>query len=143
MVRRLGMLKAHDRKSKASHKFRLEVSGNGSLWKCSYCCNSRSKDEAPEEIKTFLKKIQVLLHDLVINVRSDNAFEQRSLKPGLQGFTSGQISLGLDLTYAPSTITSQKPTERELDLLFEAMYDDYIGGQLSVAPRTTSATPAP
>ncbi|GKE11986.1 hypothetical protein Tco_1415537 [Tanacetum coccineum] len=155
--------------------------------------STKSKDEAPEEIKTFLKKIQVLLHDLVINqlllratlktapsftddlaklhmslLTEENwispffmtrkimkmmnvtfdelstiAFEQRSLKPGLQGFTSGQISLGLDLTYAPSTITSQKPTERELDLLFEAMYDDYIGGQLSVAPRTTSATPAP
>nr|GEV78195.1 reverse transcriptase domain-containing protein [Tanacetum cinerariifolium] len=41
--------------------------------------------------------------------------------------TSGQISSGLDLTYASSTITTQKPTERELDLLFEAMYDDYIG----------------
>nr|GFC07744.1 retrovirus-related Pol polyprotein from transposon TNT 1-94 [Tanacetum cinerariifolium] len=25
--------------------------------------------------------------------------------------TSGQISLGLDLTYAPSTITTQQPTE--------------------------------
>ncbi|GJU90781.1 hypothetical protein Tco_1303204 [Tanacetum coccineum] len=33
MVRRLGMLKAYDRKSEASYKFRLEVSGNGSLWK--------------------------------------------------------------------------------------------------------------
>ncbi|GKE16625.1 retrovirus-related pol polyprotein from transposon TNT 1-94, partial [Tanacetum coccineum] len=54
------------------------------------------------------------------------AFEQRSSKPELQGMTSRQISSGLDLTYAPSTITSQKPTERELDLLFEAMYDDYI-----------------
>ncbi|GKE89730.1 hypothetical protein Tco_1567205, partial [Tanacetum coccineum] len=42
----------------------------------------------------------------------------------------------LDLTYAPLTITSQKPTERELDLLFEAMYDDYMGGQPSKAPRT-------
>nr|GEY46860.1 hypothetical protein [Tanacetum cinerariifolium] len=31
MVRRLGMLKAYDRKSKASHKFLLEFSGNGSL----------------------------------------------------------------------------------------------------------------
>ncbi|GJR94962.1 hypothetical protein Tco_0267136 [Tanacetum coccineum] len=50
--------------------------------------------------------------------------------------TSGQISSGLDLTYAPLTITSQKPTERELDLLFEAMYDDYMGGQPSKAPRT-------
>nr|GFD41655.1 hypothetical protein [Tanacetum cinerariifolium] len=43
--------------------------------------------------------------------------------------TSGQISSGLDLTYAPSTITTQHPTERELDSLFEAMYDDYFGGQ--------------
>ncbi|GJW69624.1 retrovirus-related pol polyprotein from transposon TNT 1-94 [Tanacetum coccineum] len=40
-------------------------------------------------------------------------FEQRNSKPGLQSMTSGQISSGLDLTYARSTITSQKPTERE------------------------------
>ncbi|GJW13840.1 hypothetical protein Tco_0017973 [Tanacetum coccineum] len=33
MVRRLGMLKAHDKKSEASHKFRLEVLGNRPLWK--------------------------------------------------------------------------------------------------------------
>nr|GFA60198.1 hypothetical protein [Tanacetum cinerariifolium] len=33
------------------------------------------------------------------------AFEQRSSKPGLQCMTSRQISSGLDLTYAPSTIT--------------------------------------
>nr|GFC61121.1 retrovirus-related Pol polyprotein from transposon TNT 1-94 [Tanacetum cinerariifolium] len=37
----------------------------------------------------------------------------------------------LDLTYAPSTITKKQPTEGELDLLFEAMYDDYFGGQPS------------
>nr|GFB45165.1 hypothetical protein [Tanacetum cinerariifolium] len=36
-----------------------------------------------------------------------------------------------DLTYAPSTITKQQPTEGELDLLFEAMYDDFFGGQPS------------
>nr|GEX73795.1 Gag-Pol polyprotein [Tanacetum cinerariifolium] len=34
------------------------------------------------------------------------AFEQRSSKPGLQSMTSGQISSGLDLNYAPSTITT-------------------------------------
>ncbi|GKE22389.1 hypothetical protein Tco_1433901 [Tanacetum coccineum] len=56
------------------------------------------------------------------------AFEQSSSKPGLQGMNYGQISSGLDLTYAPSIITTQKPTKHELDLLFEAMYDDYIGG---------------
>nr|GEZ16029.1 hypothetical protein [Tanacetum cinerariifolium] len=56
--------------------------------------------------------------------------------------TSGQISSGLDLTYAPSTITSQQPTEGELDLLFEAMYDDFIGGQQSAAQRTVPTAQA-
>ncbi|GKF97262.1 hypothetical protein Tco_0293083 [Tanacetum coccineum] len=63
------------------------------------------------------------------------AFEQRSSKPELQGMTSRQISSGLNLTNA-SSIISQKPTEHELDILFEAMYDDYIGGQPSDALRT-------
>nr|GFA69498.1 hypothetical protein [Tanacetum cinerariifolium] len=59
------------------------------------------------------------------------AFEQRSSKPRFQSMTSGQISSGLDLTYAPLTITKQQPTEGELDVLFEALYDDYFGGQPS------------
>nr|GEU75831.1 hypothetical protein [Tanacetum cinerariifolium] len=66
------------------------------------------------------------------------AFEQRSSKPGLQSMTFGQINSGLDLTYALSTITTQQPTEGELALLFESMYDDYIGGQPSAAQRTIS-----
>nr|GEV06336.1 reverse transcriptase domain-containing protein [Tanacetum cinerariifolium] len=70
------------------------------------------------------------------------AFEQRSSKPGLQSMTSGQICSGLDLTYASSTITTQQPTEGELDLLFEAMYDDYIGGHPSATPRTVLAAQA-
>nr|GFA96682.1 integrase, catalytic region, zinc finger, CCHC-type, peptidase aspartic, catalytic [Tanacetum cinerariifolium] len=71
------------------------------------------------------------------------AFEQHSLKPGLQSMTSGQISSGRDLTYAPSTITTQQPTKGELNLLFEALYDDYIGGQPSATARTISAAQAP
>nr|GEW69675.1 retrovirus-related Pol polyprotein from transposon TNT 1-94 [Tanacetum cinerariifolium] len=71
------------------------------------------------------------------------AFEQRSSKPGLQSMTSGQISSGLNLTYAPSTITTQQPTEGELDLLFEAMYDDYIGGQPSATVRTVPPAQEP
>ncbi|GJV47492.1 retrovirus-related pol polyprotein from transposon TNT 1-94 [Tanacetum coccineum] len=152
--------------------------------------NSKSKDEAPKEIKTFLKRITVLLQALVIindledieklgakgdisffigystnscayrvynrrtkkiietmNMTFDElsamAFEQSCLKPGLQSMTSRQISSGLDLPYAPSTITTQRPTEGELDLLFEAMYDDHIGGQPSAAPRTVPAAQAP
>ncbi|GJX55453.1 retrovirus-related pol polyprotein from transposon TNT 1-94 [Tanacetum coccineum] len=67
---------------------------------------------------------------------SSMAFEQCSSKPELQGRTSRQISSGPDLSYAPSAITSQNPTEHELELLFKAMYDDYIGGQPSDATIT-------
>nr|GFD43675.1 hypothetical protein [Tanacetum cinerariifolium] len=70
------------------------------------------------------------------------AFEQRSSKPRLQRMTSGKISSGLDLTYASSTITTQQLSEGELDLLFEAMYDDFIGGQPSAALRTVLAVQA-
>nr|GEW55662.1 hypothetical protein [Tanacetum cinerariifolium] len=56
------------------------------------------------------------------------AFEQSSSKPELESMTSRQISLGLHLTYALSTITTQQPTECELELLFEATYDNYNGG---------------
>nr|GFB16447.1 hypothetical protein [Tanacetum cinerariifolium] len=71
------------------------------------------------------------------------AFEQRSSKPELQRMTSGQISSGLDITYALSTITMQQPTEGELDLLFEAIYDDYIGGQPSATARTVPPAQEP
>ncbi|GJZ67964.1 retrovirus-related pol polyprotein from transposon TNT 1-94 [Tanacetum coccineum] len=81
----------------------------------------------------------------IMNVTFDElsamAFEQRSLKPELQARTSGHISSGLDPTYALSTITSQKPTEHDLELLFEAMYDDYMGGQQSYATKTAPALP--
>nr|GFB75147.1 putative ribonuclease H-like domain-containing protein [Tanacetum cinerariifolium] len=150
----------------------------------------RSKDEAPEVIITFLKKITVLLQSPVIIIKTDNNTEFKNqvlkvyfesvgishqlssvrtlqqngvverrnrtlveaartmlifsraplflwaeaiatFKTRAQSMTSGQISSGLDLTYALSTITTQQPTESELDLLFEAMYDDYFGGQPS------------
>ncbi|GKC28976.1 retrovirus-related pol polyprotein from transposon TNT 1-94 [Tanacetum coccineum] len=162
----------------------------------------RSKDEALEVIKTFLKRITILLQAPVIIIRTDNgtefknqndredigklgakgdigffigysayscayrvynrrtkkmietmnvtfnelsamAFEQSSSKPGLQSMSSGQISSGLGLTYAPSTITTHKPTKADLDLLFEAIYDDYLGGQPSTAPRTIPDAQAP
>nr|GFD35004.1 hypothetical protein [Tanacetum cinerariifolium] len=71
------------------------------------------------------------------------AFEQRSSKLGLQCMTSGHISSGLDLTYAPSTITTQQPTEGALDLLFEAMFDDYFGGQPSATVETVPPAQEP
>nr|GEU41744.1 hypothetical protein [Tanacetum cinerariifolium] len=90
-----------------------------------------------QRTKKIMKTMNVSFDELSVM-----AFEQRSSKPGLQSMTYGQISSGLDLTYAPSTITSQQPTEGELDFLFEAMYDDFFGGQLSAAQRTISAAQA-
>nr|GEX04318.1 hypothetical protein [Tanacetum cinerariifolium] len=81
--------------------------------------------------KKIMKNVNVSFDELFAM-----AFEQRSSKLELQIMTSGQISSGLDLTYAPSTITTQQPSEGELDLLFEAVYDDYIGGEPSATART-------
>ncbi|GJS13906.1 retrovirus-related pol polyprotein from transposon TNT 1-94 [Tanacetum coccineum] len=115
----------------------------------------RSKDEALEVIKTFLKKIQVLLQAPVIigsgTKKSDVSRGCSNDADILLAFCYpkndrediGKLGTkGLDLTYAPSTITSQKPTELELDILFEAMYDDYIGGQPSDTTRTAPVAPA-
>ncbi|GKB14306.1 retrovirus-related pol polyprotein from transposon TNT 1-94 [Tanacetum coccineum] len=81
--------------------------------------------------------------NVTFNELSAMAFEQSNSKPGLQSMSSGQISSGLGLTYAPSTITTHKPTKADLDLLFEAIYDDYLGGQPSTAPRTILDAQAP
>nr|GFB01425.1 integrase, catalytic region, zinc finger, CCHC-type, peptidase aspartic, catalytic [Tanacetum cinerariifolium] len=97
---------------------------------CAYRVYNRRK-------KKIMKIMNVSFDEL-----SAMAFEQRNSKSGLQSMTSGQISSGLDLTYAPSTITTQQPTEGELDLLFKAMYDDYISGQPSSTQRTVSAAQA-
>nr|GEU54503.1 hypothetical protein [Tanacetum cinerariifolium] len=91
---------------------------------CAYRIYNRRKNKIMETMNVSFDELSVM------------AFEQRSSKPGLKSMTSGQISSGLDLTYAPSTITTQQPIEGELDLLFEAMYDDYIGGQLSATAKT-------
>nr|GEZ87106.1 hypothetical protein [Tanacetum cinerariifolium] len=64
-------------------------------------------------------------------------------KLGAKGDIGFFIGSGLDLTYAPSTITTLQPSEGELDLLFEAMYDDYIGGQPSATARTVSPAQEP
>nr|GEU87758.1 hypothetical protein [Tanacetum cinerariifolium] len=87
-----------------------------------------------QRTKKIMKTMNVSFDEL-----STIAFKQRSSKPGHQSMTSGQISSGLDLTYAPSTKTTQQLTEGELDLLFEAMCDDYIGGQPSTASRIVPA----
>nr|GEU59265.1 integrase, catalytic region, zinc finger, CCHC-type, peptidase aspartic, catalytic [Tanacetum cinerariifolium] len=59
------------------------------------------------------KKIMETIN-VTIDEHSIMDFEHRSSKPGLQSMNYGQISSGLDLTYAPSTITTQQPTEEAI-----------------------------
>ncbi|GKF04233.1 retrovirus-related pol polyprotein from transposon TNT 1-94 [Tanacetum coccineum] len=86
-----------------------------------YSANSCAYRVYNQSTKKIIETMNVTFDEL-----SAMAFEQSRLKPMLQSMTSGQISSGLNLTYAPSTITTQQPTKGELDLLFEAMYDDHI-----------------
>ncbi|GJW46475.1 retrovirus-related pol polyprotein from transposon TNT 1-94 [Tanacetum coccineum] len=85
-----------------------------------YSANSCAYRVYNQRTKKIMETMNVTFDEL-----SAMDVEQSSFKPGLQSMTSGQISSRLDLPYAPSIITSQKPTEGELDSLFEAMYDGH------------------
>nr|GEW53198.1 hypothetical protein [Tanacetum cinerariifolium] len=69
------------------------------------------------------------------------AFEQNSSRPGLQSMTSRQISSELELTYASSTLSPQRPSECDLDILFEPLHNEYLGGRPAEAPRAIPAAP--
>nr|GEW96312.1 integrase, catalytic region, zinc finger, CCHC-type, peptidase aspartic, catalytic [Tanacetum cinerariifolium] len=103
----------------------------------SYSADSCAYRIYKQRTKKIIETMNVLFDEL-----SAMDFKQRSSKPRLQSMTFGQISLGLDLTYDPSIITSQQPSEGELDLLFEVMYDDYIGGQPSATATSAPAAQA-
>nr|GEU42365.1 integrase, catalytic region, zinc finger, CCHC-type, peptidase aspartic, catalytic [Tanacetum cinerariifolium] len=93
-----------------------------------YCTDSCAYRVYNQRTKKIIETMNVSFDEL-----SAMAFEQRSSKPGLQSMTSRQISSGLDLTYVLLTITTQQPSKGELDLLFKAMYDDFISGLPSAA----------
>nr|GEX84872.1 hypothetical protein [Tanacetum cinerariifolium] len=145
----------------------------------------RTKDETPEVIKNFLKKIFVRLQAPVIIVRTDNEteFKNHVLKEyfdsvGITHETSAtkppqqngvvecrnrtlveatrtivynqrtkkimkmmNVIFELELTYAPLIITSQRPSERDMDILFEPLHNEYLGGRPSEAPRAIPAAP--
>ncbi|GJX22385.1 retrovirus-related pol polyprotein from transposon TNT 1-94 [Tanacetum coccineum] len=116
---------------------KLGAKGDIGFFIC-YFANSCAYRVYKRRTKKIMETMNVTFDEL-----STIAFEHSSLKLGLQSMTSGQISSGIDLTYAPSTITTQRPIEGELDLLFEAMYDNHIGGQLSATLRTFPAAQVP
>ncbi|GJR21490.1 retrovirus-related pol polyprotein from transposon TNT 1-94 [Tanacetum coccineum] len=122
---------------RASHLGKLGAKGDIGFF-IGYSTNSCAYKVYNRRTKKIMETLNVTFDEL-----SGMTFEQSSLKPRLQSMTSGQISSGLDLTYAPSTITTQQPCEGELDLLFKSMYDDHIGVQPPAAPRTVLAAQAP
>ncbi|GKE50410.1 retrovirus-related pol polyprotein from transposon TNT 1-94, partial [Tanacetum coccineum] len=84
-----------------------------------YSANSVSYRVYNRRTKKIMEMINVTFDEL-----SAMALEQNSSKPGLQSLTSRQISSGLELTYASLTITPQKPSERDLDILFEPLHNE-------------------
>nr|GEX41963.1 hypothetical protein [Tanacetum cinerariifolium] len=97
-----------------------------------------SKFVAYRVYNRWTKKIMLTMN-ATFDELSTMAFEQNSSKPSLQSLTSRQISSRLELTYASSTITPQKPSKRDLDILFEPLHTEYLGGQPSEALRTVPA----
>nr|GEY23071.1 hypothetical protein [Tanacetum cinerariifolium] len=95
--------------------------------------------KTPQVYNRRTKKI-IETMNITFDELSAMAFEQNSSKPGLQSLTSGQISSGLELTYAPSTITPQRPSERDLDILFEPLHNEHLGDS-APAPTNSSNTP--
>ncbi|GJR33399.1 retrovirus-related pol polyprotein from transposon TNT 1-94 [Tanacetum coccineum] len=125
-----------------------------------------SKDEAPEVIKTFLKRITVLLQSPVIIIRTDNGteFKNQILK---EYFDSVGISHQASSVRTPHKMTEVERRNRtKPDISFlhvfgalcypkndredigklgakdDELYDDYICGQPSDAPRTDPVAPA-
>nr|GFB02761.1 integrase, catalytic region, zinc finger, CCHC-type, peptidase aspartic, catalytic [Tanacetum cinerariifolium] len=84
---------------------KLGVKGNIGFF-IGYSADSCAYRVFNQRTKKVMETMNVTFDEL-----SAMAFEQRSSNLGLQSMTSEQISLGLDLTYAPSTITTQQPTE--------------------------------
>nr|GEX00395.1 retrovirus-related Pol polyprotein from transposon TNT 1-94 [Tanacetum cinerariifolium] len=99
-----------------------------------YSTNSVAYRMYNRRTKKIMETMNVTFDEL-----SAMAFEQNSSRPGLQSMTSGQISSELELTYASSTITPQRPSERDLDILFEPSHNEYLGGRPSAVPRVIPA----
>ncbi|GJU61180.1 hypothetical protein Tco_1238946 [Tanacetum coccineum] len=97
-----------------------------------FACDNANLEVAFKRNIYFVRNIDGV--DLLKGNRSTNLYTINLLE-----MTS--TSRILELTYAPSTITPDKPTEQDLELLFKSIYNDYMCGQLLDATRTALAAP--
>nr|GEV61132.1 hypothetical protein [Tanacetum cinerariifolium] len=100
-----------------------------------YSANSVAYRVYKQRTRKIMETMNVTFDEL-----SAMAFEQNSSRPELQSMTSGQISFELELTYAPSTITPQRLSERDLDILFEPLHNEFLSDSAPV-PTNSSNTP--
>nr|GFC04848.1 integrase, catalytic region, zinc finger, CCHC-type, peptidase aspartic, catalytic [Tanacetum cinerariifolium] len=120
-----------------SHIGKLGAKGDIGFF-IAYSADSCAYKVYNRQTKKIMETINVSFDEL-----SAMAFEQHSSKPGLQCMTSGQISLGLDLTYAPSTITKQQPTKgSSSDDVDELNPNAMVDGNTFVKPFATSSSNA-
>ncbi|GJX13950.1 retrovirus-related pol polyprotein from transposon TNT 1-94 [Tanacetum coccineum] len=110
-----------------------------------------SKDEAPDFIIKFLKRIQVRLKATVRNILTDNgtefvnqtlrdyyeqltamASEQSSLEPALHEITPATPSSGL-IPNPPPLAPFVLPSRHEWDLVFQPVFDEFFSPPASVA----------
>nr|GEW14670.1 putative RNA-directed DNA polymerase [Tanacetum cinerariifolium] len=116
----------------------------------------RTKDETPEEYfdsvgityETSAAKnpqqngvVKRRNRTLVEASRTMLIFSHAPLFLCAEAIATAQISSELELTYAPSTITPQRPSERDLDILFEPLHNECLGGRPSEVPRTIPVAP--
>nr|GEW60328.1 integrase, catalytic region, zinc finger, CCHC-type, peptidase aspartic, catalytic [Tanacetum cinerariifolium] len=95
----------------------------------------------PKNDREYIGKLGVK-SDIGFFIRySANSVAYRVSRPGLQSMTSGQISSELELTYALSTISPQRPSERDLDILFKPLHNEFLGGRPAEAPRAIPDAP--
>nr|GEW05456.1 retrovirus-related Pol polyprotein from transposon TNT 1-94 [Tanacetum cinerariifolium] len=90
-----------------------------------------SKLSAKGDIGFFIGYSAKYVAYRVYNWRTSNIMETMNV-------TFDELSK-LELTYAPSTITPQRPSERDLDILFEPLHNKYLGGRSAEAPRAVPA----
>nr|GEV94592.1 retrovirus-related Pol polyprotein from transposon TNT 1-94 [Tanacetum cinerariifolium] len=101
-----------------------------------YSANSVAYRVYNRRTKKIMEMMNVTFDELSVM-----AFKQNSSRPGLQSMTSGQNSSELKLNSTPSKITPQRPSEQDLDILFEPFHNKYLGGRSSEAPIAIPAAP--
>ncbi|GKD97530.1 retrovirus-related pol polyprotein from transposon TNT 1-94 [Tanacetum coccineum] len=88
------------------------------LFHMDMCGPMRVKSIDEKRTKKIMETMNVTFDELLVM-----AFEQRSLKLGLQSMTYGQISSGLDLTYAPIVPAAQATQVLQTPMAFTTIVD--------------------